>query len=200
MPKVGAKITLFLCLALIPLCGGRAMAAVPDRLLTGAMANFSPAAPERPAPEIHFVDLAGTEMTLQAFRGKVVVLNLWATWCGPCRHEMPSLDRLEAKLGGPGFAVVALSADRQGPDVVPPFYREIGVTHLEVYNDRTMKSVRAFAAPGLPTTIVVGADGLEKGRLIGPAEWDSPEALALLRYVLDQARPEDPVIKASTGG
>ena len=123
-------------------------------------------------------------MSLAAFRGKVVVLNFWATWCAPCRREMPDLDHLQATYGGADFAVVALSADRKGPTVIPPFYKEAGVRHLAVYNDKSMKSNRAFRVIGLPTTVLLDRQGREVGRLIGPAEWAAPEALRLIEHLI----------------
>jgi len=200
MPKFTAKITPFLCAAAILLGFKSAAADVPTTLLSGAMANFTLAAPQTPAPEISFAGPDGQEMSLDAFRGKLVVLNFWATWCAPCRREMPDLDKLQARFGGPGFEVVALSLDRKGAAVIPPFYAEVGVGHLKIYSDRTMKSMRAFAAPGLPTTVIVGPDGSEKGRLIGPADWASPEAIALIEHFLAEAGDARAPLKSKAGG
>jgi hypothetical protein len=97
---------------------------------------------------------------------------------------MPALDRLQATLGGPDFEVVALSIDRNGMEVVRKFLAEIGVRHLAVYLDTAGKAMRALSAVGLPTTLLVGRDGLEIGRLVGPAEWDSPEAIAFVRSII----------------
>ena len=153
-------------------------------LATGAMTNFEFADAPRPLPEAHFVDAGGDAVSLSRFRGKVVLLNFWATWCGPCKREMPDLDRLQAELGGSDFQVVALSSDRGGPAVVQPFYDDVGVQHLAVYNDRRAKVQRDFGVRGLPTTVLIDRQGRELGRLVGPAHWGSPEALALLREVI----------------
>ncbi|MBI3708344.1 MAG: TlpA family protein disulfide reductase [Proteobacteria bacterium] len=135
----------------------------------------------RAVPDIRFADGDGRARSLADFRSKVVLLNVWATWCGPCREEMPTLDRLQATLGGPRFEVVALSIDRAGPDVVRKFFGEIGVENLALYIDSTGKASRDLAIVGLPTTLLIDAEGREIGRLIGPAKWDAPEMVTFLR-------------------
>lgn len=132
-------------------------------------------------PEIRFQDGEGQPLTLTGFRGKVVLLNIWATWCGPCRREMPTLDRLQAKLGGPDFQVVALSIDRAKLGVVTEFYDEIGIKHLAKYIDESGKAARQLNAVGLPTTLLIDREGREIGRHVGPAEWDTPEMVALIQ-------------------
>lgn len=134
----------------------------------------------RPVPDLAFEDGKGGSRTLGQFRGKTVLLNVWATWCVPCREEMPALDRLQRKLGGPGFEVVALSIDAGGVAAVKQFYEEIGVRSLPIYVDRSMRATAALGTVGLPTTLLINADGQEIGRHIGPAEWDSPEAVRLI--------------------
>lgn len=149
------------------------------------IANFAIHPEPKTLPEVAFQDDEGKARTLAAFEGKVVLLNLWATWCAPCRHEMPTLSRLQERLGGPEFEVVALSIDRAGPKVVRAFYAELGVENLALYVDPTMKAMRALAAIGLPTTLLLDRQGREVGRLVGPAEWDSPEAVALVQRWID---------------
>ena len=145
--------------------------------------NFAPSE-AKPAPDLAFLDGEGNTLTLEDFRGKVVVLNLWATWCAPCRREMPSLDRLQAAFGKDGLAVVPLSLDRGGVDRIEAFYQEVGLPTLRIYRDPEASANRAFGAYGLPTTIVIDREGREIGRLLGPAEWDSEEAMTLIRTVL----------------
>ena len=135
-------------------------------------------------PNITFEDGAGRKLTLADFRGKVVLLNVWATWCPPCRREMPALDRLQQQLGGPEFEVVALSIDSAGLPAVKEFYLETGVSKLGIYIDKPMKATSALGATGLPTTLLIDAQGREIGRKLGPAEWDSPEVAATIRQYL----------------
>ncbi|RUV27142.1 MULTISPECIES: TlpA disulfide reductase family protein [unclassified Mesorhizobium] len=142
--------------------------------------------PETPTtlPAIRFTDGAGKQKTLEDYSGRLVLLNIWATWCAPCRKEMPTLDRLEATLGGPDFEVVALSMDRKGPDVVKKFFAETGVTHLALNIDSSAKAMFTLGAPGLPMTLLIDGSGREIGRLIGPAEWDSPEMTEFIRGLI----------------
>lgn len=141
---------------------------------------------DAPAPisELRFTDGDGTPRTLADFRGKVVLLNIWATWCLSCRKEMPTLDRLQAALGGSDFEVVALSIDRGGADVVKKFYTDIGIQHLAIHVDASGKAGFALATAGLPTTLLIDAKGQELGRLIGPAEWDAPDMVAFLKSII----------------
>ncbi len=147
--------------------------------------NFAPTE-RKPAPAISFLDGQGNALSLEDFRGKVVVLNLWATWCGPCRREMPSLDHLQATLGEEGLAVVPLSLDRGEVGQIEDFYHDVGLPTLGIYHDPEAAAGRLFGAYGLPTTIVIDREGQEIGRLLGPAEWDSEEAVTLIRAVLAQ--------------
>ncbi|WGF91106.1 TlpA family protein disulfide reductase [Marinivivus vitaminiproducens] len=142
----------------------------------------------RPLTPIGFEDGSGHPLDLTAFRGRVVLLNLWATWCAPCRTEMPALDRLEAWVGGADFEVIALSIDRGGADTVQNFYREVGVTRLGTYVDPSGDVVAALGAAGLPTTLVIDRGGRELGRVIGPAEWDSPEWTARVTTLIRTGR------------
>jgi thiol-disulfide isomerase/thioredoxin len=148
-----------------------------------------PPAPGAEAPEgvaaLAFADASGRMRSLTEFRGKAILLNLWATWCGPCREEMPTLDRLQAKLGGPDFEVVTVSLDRSGPERVEEFLAEIGATHLPIYIADTVAVRRAVGIFGLPATLFVDREGREVHRIVGPAEWDSPEMIALIRERLD---------------
>jgi thiol-disulfide isomerase/thioredoxin len=139
-----------------------------------------------PLPEVQFTDDVGRPLALADFRGKVVLLNVWATWCLPCRKEMPTLDRLQAALGGGGFEVVALSVDRQGVEAVKAFYSEIGVRNLAVHVDASGQALSALAAVGLPTTILIDPEGRELGRLMGPAEWDAKEMVAFLKPIVER--------------
>ncbi|MBN9075140.1 MAG: redoxin [Rhizobiales bacterium 65-79] len=143
--------------------------------------NFAVHEAPQPLPDIRFQGNGGQPRTLADFSGKVVLLNIWATWCAPCRKEMPTLDRLQAELGGPDFEVVALSMDRAGPEAVTKFFGEIGVKHLALNIDASSKTMFALGVFGLPTTLLIDRDGREIGRLVGPAEWDAPDMVEFLR-------------------
>ncbi len=140
---------------------------------------------------IQFEDADGRPRSLTDFRGKVVLLNIWATWCVPCRKEMPTLDRLQAKLGGADFEVVALSIDRR-MDAVRKFFTEVGIQKLAMYLDSSAKATRELGAVGLPTTLLVDREGREIGRLIGPAEWDAPEIAAFISCVIAAQTSKEP--------
>ena len=158
--------------------------------LPAAAFNFAPSEP-KPAPELSFQDAQGKELSLADFRGQVVVLNLWATWCAPCRREMPSLDRLQAEHGGDRLHVVALSIDRGGLEQIEAFYDEVGIQHLAIYRDPKAATSRTLGAFGLPTTVVFDRDGREVGRVLGPDEWDSDEAVAILRALMGPSSRSD---------
>ena len=133
-----------------------------------------------------FVDGKGRDLTLADFRGRVVLLNIWATWCVPCREEMPTLDALQEKMGGGDFHVLPLSIDRAGMEIVRRFYDEIGIRHLDTYLAEDIRVMAAFAVVGLPTTILIDRDGFERGRLVGPAEWDSHEVMAQIQTIINE--------------
>lgn len=135
----------------------------------------------RAVPGLRFVDGDGRAHSLADFRGKPLLLNIWATWCAPCRKEMPSLDRLQNKLGASQLLVLPLSIDRQGLPVVRKFYAELGLASLGMYLDQSGKAASELNTIGIPTTLLIDRDGREIGRKVGPAEWDSPEIVALLR-------------------
>lgn len=143
------------------------------------------AAPKSVTP-ITFEDGHGRSRSLTEFRGKILILNIWATWCGPCRHEMPSLDRLQKKLGGSEFEVIALSIDRAGRELVRKFYADIGIRNLAIYVDSSGKATRELATIGVPATLLIDRNGREVGRLVGSAEWDEPDILQLLKRLIAQ--------------
>lgn len=149
--------------------------------------RFRPTMPPKPLPAFTFTDGEGRVRTMGDFKGKVVLLNLWATWCGPCVKEMPSLDRLQGALGGDRFQVVALSTDRGGGVAVVPFYAKLGIARLGVYLDPAGGSMTALGPRGLPTTLLIDPDGREAARLEGGVEWDSPAMLAFLRTMAGAA-------------
>ncbi|MFF0950815.1 TlpA family protein disulfide reductase [Rhizobium leguminosarum] len=158
--------------------------ALTSPIAAGSPKNFVFHDAPEPVPALQFTDEAGSPQTLDMFRGKVVLLNVWASWCLPCRKEMPTLDRLQAMLGGSDFEVVALSIDRGGPETVKKFYAETGIQHLATHVDATSQAGFALVSFGLPTTLLVDPLGRELGRLVGPAEWDAPDMVAFLRSAI----------------
>jgi thiol-disulfide isomerase/thioredoxin len=150
----------------------------------GGFANYVEAKELKPVPAIRFMDASGRVMSLEDFRGRVVVLNLWATWCTPCVAEMPTLDRLQQQLGEEDAIVLALSIDRGGQEAVKEFYEKTGVSHLKVFVDPTMRAQSDIGILGLPTTLIIDREGRERGRLVGPAEWDDAAAVDLVRRAM----------------
>lgn len=167
----------------------------PERAIAPETVSRTPAAAEfsfntydepRPLPVVSFTDGDWRDLTLEAFRGKVVLLNIWATWCGPCREEMPTLDRLQATLGGPDFEVVALSIDQEGIFAVKTFYEELGLENLGIYVDDSMRAPSLLGVIGIPATLLIDRQGREIGRKLGPAEWDSEEVVEKIRPYIGQ--------------
>src|SRR3989441_1352159 len=137
------------------------------------------------APQFTATDLAsGRVTTLADFRGTVVLLNVWATWCQPCRVEMPSLERLHRRLGGADFRVVAVSVDEQGPDVVAKFAQDLGLS-FEILHDRSGAIQAAYQTTGVPESFVIDRDGVIIKKVIGPAEWDGPVNETVIRRLID---------------
>lgn len=134
----------------------------------------------RPLPDFRFKDADGRTLTLTDFRGKDVLLNIWATWCAPCRKEMPSLDRLQKQLGGPKFTVVAVAVDKSGRKAVDDFYARIGIEHLAKYVDASGETTHQLGIAGVPTTLLIDRRGQEVARRVGAAPWDSPKMKAFL--------------------
>ena len=147
--------------------------------------HFSPPDERRPVSDLRFVDGDGRATSLGDFRGRVVLLNLWATWCVPCRHEMPALDRLQAKLGGADFVVLPLSIDRGGLPPVKRFYAELGLKALGIFAAESDAPMTQLKTPAIPTTLQIDREGREMARQFGAAAWDSPAAIAMLRQALD---------------
>jgi len=135
-------------------------------------------------PDLRFNNRKNRELTLEAFRGSVVLLNVWATWCAPCREEMPALDRLQEKLGGGDFQVLALSIDEAPPSVIERFYAEQKISSLFVYHDPTGGASAKLNLPGIPATILIDRDGRGIGYVVGPVEWDKAEVETEIRSYL----------------
>jgi len=164
----------------------------------GDVAHFQIHSQPVEIPQKKFVDKDGKELILADFKGKVLLLNFWASWCSPCRAEMPSINDLQAELGGDQFEVVAISVDNGGIPQAQKFLDETNSDKLKLYSDRSSKFFRAMGGRGLPLTVLVTADGLEAGRVFGPVEWNSDDAINLIRhYFPDEVLPGDPVIQTN---
>ena len=157
-------------------------------LVHGEVAALAVAEKPLRLPDLAFNDAAGRAHSLADWRGRFVLFNLWATWCVPCRKEMPALDALQAKLGGGNFEVVAVNIDTRDPDKPRNWLKEVGITRLAYYADPSAKVFqdlklvgRAF---GMPTTLIVDPAGCEIGTVAGPAEWASEDALQLVTAAL----------------
>jgi thiol-disulfide isomerase/thioredoxin len=163
-------------------------------LAQGELAALTMARTPFRVPNIAFKDADGHERKLADWHGRTVLLNLWATWCVPCRREMPALDKLEGELGGADFEVVAVNIDTRDRHKPLAFLKEIGVTHLAYYSDESAKVFQSLKlagkAFGMPTTLLVGRSGCEIGEMAGPAEWSSPAGVKLVSAAIGAA-PND---------
>ena len=154
--------------------------------ISGSVQNFTAYDEPVPAPDTPFSTENDGERTLVDFRGRVVVVNFWATWCGPCIRELPSLERLQAGLGSDRFQVALFSQDRDGWPRVNKFLKKLKIASPDSYLDVKLKFARAMGVRGLPVTAIIDAEGNELGRVSGAAEWDTPEAFALIQHYLDE--------------
>ena len=161
-------------------------------LARGEVAAVKPAEESRKLPDLAFRDAAGQPKTLSDWRGRTILLNLWATWCVPCRKEMPALDALQDKLGGRDFEVVAVNIDTRNLDKPKNWLQEVGVNHLTYYSDSNAKvfqDLKAIGkAIGMPTTLLVDPNGCEIASLAGPAEWASEDGVQLVSAALGRAQ------------
>ncbi len=161
-------------------------------LARGEVAALTVAQKPLRLPELSFQDGAGKQQTLQDWRGRYVLLNLWATWCVPCRKEMPALDALEAKLGGPDFQVVAINIDTRDAEKPKAWLKEVGIHRLAYFADPQAKVFQDLKAAGrafgMPTTLLIDPQGCEIATLSGPAEWASDDAVKLVEAAKAPAR------------
>jgi len=155
-------------------------------LSTGGMQAFLMHKTRKEMPKLEFKNEQGKELTLENWKGRVVLLNLWATWCAPCRKEMPHLANLQKQLGGDDFEVVAISIDRKGVEASKKFLSEVNASALKLYMDRTTVVLRKVKARGLPVTVLIDRQGREVGRLLGPAVWDGVDAVRLVKTAIGE--------------
>jgi thiol-disulfide isomerase/thioredoxin len=153
-------------------------------LVHGEVAALTVAQKPFQVPDVTFKDASGHDRKLDDWRGRTVLLNLWATWCVPCRKEMPALDALQGDLGGPNFEVVAVNIDQRDPAKPLKFLKDVGITHLAYYSDDSAHVYEdlktAGKAFGMPTTVLVDHTGCEIGNMAGPAEWASADGVKLV--------------------
>lgn len=151
----------------------------------GEVAAFQAEATPRPAPALTFKGPDGADVTLADLGGRTLLVNLWATWCAPCKAEMPALDRLQADLGDEDFAVVAINVDTRNVDKPPTWLKDNGIGTLAYYSDPAGRVLPAIqqgtGSTGLPTTILVDPQGCQIGVVKGPADWASEDAKRLIR-------------------
>lgn len=135
-------------------------------------------------PDVGYLDASGAETTLAASDGKLRVVNFWATWCAPCREEMPALAALQAGLAGEAFEVVLIATGRNSPEAIERFFEEAGIEGLETGTDPKGRLAREMGVPGLPVTVIVNREGDEIARLVGGADWNAPSARAIMADLL----------------
>jgi thiol-disulfide isomerase/thioredoxin len=150
----------------------------------GEVAALTMASKPLQMPDLAFMDGNGQPKKLSDWKGKTVLLNLWATWCVPCRKEMPALDKLQGKLGSDKFAVVAVNIDTRDAEKPKAFLKDANLTQLGNFHDAKAKVFQELKsiglALGMPTSVLIDGQGCEIGNMAGPAEWDSPDAIALI--------------------
>ncbi len=160
--------------------------------IKGEVAAFTFLDEPRPASRLVFQDENNAPTSLEAFKGKALLINLWATWCAPCRHEMPALDKLQSLKGGTDFQVVAINIDTRNLDRPRAWLKDAGIKKLTYYNDpqaKTFQTLRSQGvALGMPVTLFVDQKGCHIGHLNGPAEWASNDALKLIEAMQTRAQ------------
>jgi thiol-disulfide isomerase/thioredoxin len=160
-------------------------------LAHGELAALTMATTPLKLPDLAFDDADGKPRKLSDWRGRTVLVNLWATWCVPCRREMPALDALQAKLGGPDFEVVAVNIDTRDPDKPKNFLKEANLTRLGYFSDPTAKVFQDLKsmgkALGMPTSVLIDRNGCEIANIAGPAEWASDDAVKLISTAVKPA-------------
>lgn len=173
-----------LAAAALPAAATPSLAGVKPDMARGAMERFKLAAQPKPLPDLEIQNADDKPMKLSDFKGKVILLNFWATWCTPCVKEMPSLDRLQAAFAKDKFLIVPLSIDGPTKPKVAPFYKDQKLAHLGLYFDKGRKTMQGLDVTLLPTSILVDAKGRELGRIEGDADWDMPESIALMKAAM----------------
>jgi thiol-disulfide isomerase/thioredoxin len=162
---------------------GHAETADLGSLLEGDMRKLTLHTAPEATSDVVFLSADGEELTLADNQGKTILVNFWATWCAPCRKEMPQLAALQTQLGGDTFEAVTIATGRNPVPAMKAFFAEIGVDNLPLNTDARQALARSMGVLGLPVTVIIGPDGLEIGRLQGDADWASESAVALLTAI-----------------
>jgi thiol-disulfide isomerase/thioredoxin len=165
--------------------GAVAQTAEIAELRTGDMKKLVVHSEAKPVPAEAFKSEDGGDMTLSDYEGKITLVNFWATWCAPCRHEMPMLSALQEQLGGEEFEVVTIASGRNAPSAMKKFFAEIGVDNLPLHADPKMGLSRQMGVLGLPVTVILDRQGQEIARLQGDADWSSDSAKTILQTLID---------------
>ena len=168
----------------LPATATPSLAGVKPDMAKGAMERFKLARTPKPLPDLEIQNADDKPMKLSDFKGRVVLLNFWATWCAPCVKEMPSLDRLQAEFTKDRFLIVPLSIDGPTKPKVAPFYKDRKLDNLGIYFDKGRKTMQGLDVTLLPTSILVDAQGRELGRIEGDADWDMPESITLMEAAI----------------
>lgn len=155
-----------------------------EAMRDGTMKKLVFQAEPQPASEVPFTDVDGVEYKLSDWNGKYVLVNFWATWCAPCRHEMPSLDALQRELGGESFEVVTIATGKNSIEGINRFFTDEGIESLPILLDPKQKLARDMAVLGLPITVILDPQGLEIARLRGDADWNSESAKAIISALI----------------
>jgi len=154
----------------------------------GTVNSFREVAQPYQLPELEVRDLDGASIPLASFRGKVVLLNIWATWCPPCVRELPALDRLQSRMGGDDFVVVAISIDEGGAAIAAPYYQQLGIEHLALYVDPEISLGTALPTDVLPASFIIDRDGKVRSFLRSYVDWDDAEADLFIDRMIDSLR------------
>jgi thiol-disulfide isomerase/thioredoxin len=148
---------------------------------SGELANLKVHTAPIKLPLIEFHDQNGKKINNEIFKGKISVINLWATWCPPCVRELPQFDNLVTQLKGTNISIFAISQDKAGTKIVPPYFKKLNIRNLQIYVDHQSTLMKVLKTPVLPTTIIIDKNGMEIARLVGEIKWDSKEVISYLK-------------------
>lgn len=183
----GRKIRSALLYTALAVLANTALAETPDiaALREGDMSKLTVHSEPITASDVSFETFDGSELHLSDYKGKITLVNFWATWCAPCREEMPSLSALQDELGGDDFEVVTIATGRNAPAAMERFMSDIGATNLPLHADRKQQLARSMGILGLPITVLLDRDGNEIARLQGDADWSSDSAKAIITALIE---------------